>query len=75
VWRFQVSCACCGKAWVLESSLSEYEQQTLESRPCPDCGGYALCCYPPAENRATPLARRKSRLGKPLLASATRVGL
>jgi hypothetical protein len=30
--------------------LSDFEQQAIESCPCPRCGAYTLCCqHPPVE--------------------------
>jgi ribosomal protein S27E len=43
--KTKITCASCGKAWTLAHRSSIYEQQSLESRPCPRCGGYTLCCH------------------------------
>jgi hypothetical protein len=45
VTRFIVSCESCGLSWMVARSFSIYEQQTIESSPCPQCGAYTLCCY------------------------------
>ena len=42
-----VACAKCGLRWKRPepmSPISEYERQTVESRPCPGCGAYTLSC-------------------------------
>ena len=47
--RFSISCESCDRVWSTASSLSFYEKQSLESRPCPHCGAYTLCCTDPDE--------------------------
>jgi hypothetical protein len=42
-----VRCATCQHRWNLVGNWSEYERQAIESRPCPKCGAYALCCPEP----------------------------
>jgi hypothetical protein len=39
-----ISCETCGRAWAVASPYSVYEQQAVESCPCPHCGAYTLCC-------------------------------
>lgn len=34
----------CGQRWLVANTFSLYEQQTIESCPCPHCGAYTLCC-------------------------------
>ena len=43
--RLTISCETCDRSWSLGTSLSFYEQQALESRPCPHCGSYTLTCH------------------------------
>jgi hypothetical protein len=40
----RVQCLSCGKGWRVGRRLSFYEQQAVESRPCPSCAAYTLCC-------------------------------
>src|SRR6516162_3876112 len=40
----RIHCASCGRAWTVAGGNSAYEQQAVESCPCPICGGYTLCC-------------------------------
>ena len=42
--RLTISCASCGQAWAAAVPFSVYEQQAVESCPCPHCGAYTLCC-------------------------------
>ena len=44
-----IHCASCGQAWRTAVPFSVYEQQAVESCPCPDCGAYTLCCQDPVE--------------------------
>jgi hypothetical protein len=44
VEHLTIRCLSCERDWSLASSPSVYEQQALESCPCPFCGGYTLCC-------------------------------
>ena len=39
-----ITCASCGHRWEVANAFSVYEQQAVESCPCPDCGAYTLCC-------------------------------
>jgi hypothetical protein len=39
-----VACGSCDLNWVRAGGLTDYEQQALESRPCPACGAYTLTC-------------------------------
>jgi uncharacterized protein CbrC (UPF0167 family) len=47
--RLTISCESCERLWTLGCSLSIYEQQSLETRPCPHCGAYALTAHKPQE--------------------------
>src|SRR6266545_2526285 len=52
-----ISCESCDRHWAVATPYSLYEQQTVESCPCPHCGAYTLSCPEPAE----PPQRRGSR--------------
>jgi hypothetical protein len=45
--RVTIVCESCQRLWSIGRSLTIYEQQALESRPCPRCGAYTLCCHEP----------------------------
>jgi hypothetical protein len=49
--------------WSLACSFSFYEQQTLESHPCPHCGAYTLSCSDPASETAKSHKMRILRRG------------
>ncbi len=36
--RVSISCETCERLWSVNCTLTVYEQQALESRPCPHCG-------------------------------------
>jgi hypothetical protein len=36
---------------MVANNFSLYEQQAVESCPCPRCGAYTLCCHEPREAR------------------------
>ncbi|MCZ2343709.1 MAG: hypothetical protein LC104_18225 [Bacteroidales bacterium] len=38
----KVECGSCGQSWTRTGTSSIYEQQAVESRPCPQCGAYTL---------------------------------
>jgi hypothetical protein len=40
-----IGCVSCGRRWTASSSFSVYEQQAVESCPCPGCWAYTLCCH------------------------------
>ncbi len=40
--QLSVECMECGKGWSLPCGPSVYEQQALESCPCPFCGACVL---------------------------------
>lgn len=44
----------CERGWSLPTAPSVYEQQALESCPCPFCGAYVLTATP---DESTALAR------------------
>ena len=43
--RLLITCVSCGQAWTVAHTFSIYEQQAVESCPCPHCGAYTLCCH------------------------------
>jgi uncharacterized protein CbrC (UPF0167 family) len=45
--RLTISCDSCERLWTLGCALSVYEQQSLETRPCPHCGAYTLAVHNP----------------------------
>ncbi|MBY0456915.1 MAG: hypothetical protein K2V38_06230 [Gemmataceae bacterium] len=53
---WSVVCASCALSWKRAAEPSDYEQQALESRPCPGCGAYTLRC-----SRPQPHPARRSR--------------
>ena len=57
-----VVCAGCGIQWHRVGKASEFECQSIESRPCPQCGGYTLTCRE-AKPQSGPRAGRTSRPG------------
>jgi hypothetical protein len=42
--RLTIKCASCGHEWLTAAPFSLYEQQAVESCPCPHCAAYTLCC-------------------------------
>lgn len=42
--RLSIICESCERLWSVVCSLTIYEQQAMESRPCPHCGAYTLTC-------------------------------
>jgi hypothetical protein len=54
-----IHCLGCERQWTMASSASVYEQQALESCPCPFCGAYTLCCgeEEPQEQASSSLVR------------------
>jgi MinD superfamily P-loop ATPase len=62
-----ISCETCGRSWAVASPYSVYEQQAVESCPCPHCGACTLCCPDPAQR--TP--QQRARRGKPLQTAVT----
>ena len=61
VERLTIACETCERLWTLGAQLSFYEQQALESRPCPHCGAYTLTCQEPAAETA-PAGRWQSTM-------------
>ncbi|HKI31978.1 MAG TPA: hypothetical protein VKA46_08920 [Gemmataceae bacterium] len=53
-----ITCVSCGQAWTVAHTFSIYEQQAVESCPCPDCGAYTLCCHDPTESQLLDGSRR-----------------
>lgn len=37
-----IMCESCEQQWTADHSYSMYEQEMLESRPCPECGACTL---------------------------------
>jgi hypothetical protein len=46
VERLTIACVSCGRTWTVTPTFSIYQQQAVESCPCPHCGAYTLCCGP-----------------------------
>jgi len=44
---WKVCCGSCEHSWNLAGNWSDYERQSVESRPCPRCGAYTLKCPEP----------------------------
>jgi hypothetical protein len=42
--RLTIVCDSCERLWSIACQFSLYEQQAMESRPCPHCGAYTLSC-------------------------------
>ena len=42
--RLTIVCESCERLWSPNCSLTIYEREAMESRPCPHCGAYTLCC-------------------------------
>jgi hypothetical protein len=61
-----ITCASCGHRWTAANAFSAYEQQAVESCPCPDCGAYTLCCRDGPEG---PAAEPGAAEGGPALPS------
>jgi hypothetical protein len=49
--RISIACESCGRSWAIVADTTVYERQSIESRPCPACGAYTLCCPEPSEPR------------------------
>jgi len=47
VSTWTVTCESCNHSWPLVGNWSEYERQSIESRPCPECDAYTLCSPEP----------------------------
>ena len=41
---FTIRCESCACSWQMMNGATVYEQQAIESRPCPGCGAYTLSC-------------------------------
>jgi len=70
VVQLTISCASCGQSWSVPTPFSIYEQQSVESCPCPHCGAYTLCCREPAL-----VPRRPEYARRPLQTSTSRAAL
>lgn len=55
----RVQCLECERGWNAPSGLSVYEQQALESCPCPFCGACVLAVVPEKGERRPALAERE----------------
>jgi hypothetical protein len=42
--RLTIVCESCERLWSVACTLTIYEQQAMEARPCPHCGAYTLAC-------------------------------
>ncbi len=58
--KVTIVCETCERTLSAARVLSLYEQQALESRPCPHCGAYTLACHE-SEDRALAIAGRACR--------------
>lgn len=41
---WSVVCGSCSVNWPRVGQFSDYERESIESRPCPGCGLYTLTC-------------------------------
>jgi hypothetical protein len=57
VINWTIVCDNCNCSWRAAATYSIYERQALESRPCPRCGAYTLCC----QERSRAAQRVKAR--------------
>jgi Zn finger protein HypA/HybF involved in hydrogenase expression len=62
VFPLTITCAACGHAWAALRPFSLYEQQAVESCPCPRCGSYTLN-LPEPESEKPPRGKRRKREG------------
>jgi hypothetical protein len=62
VERLTIKCASCGREWLAAAPFSVYEQQAVESCPCPHCGAYTLCCHETAVSHRLATAARRADL-------------
>ncbi|MBY0228972.1 MAG: hypothetical protein K2W96_06820 [Gemmataceae bacterium] len=49
--RLEVRCLECERGWSLPAGFTVYEQQSMESCPCPYCGACVLSVAEPDEAR------------------------
>ena len=56
----RIHCANCKFHWTMNRGSSLYEQQTVESTPCPKCGAYTLSLTTSAADRK----EKSRRLGR-----------
>src|SRR5207244_2439199 len=59
--RLKIHCASCGQTWSLKIAFTVYEQQAVESSPCPRCGASTLCCPDPKDRQPLELAAHARR--------------
>jgi hypothetical protein len=67
--RTEIVCETCQRLWAVVGTLSFYERQAMEGRPCPQCGAYTLTCEDPP-----PRDRSGQRPRRPALSSFRRAG-
>jgi len=65
---YTVTCHSCADSWRLAGHWSAYEQEAVESRPCPHCDAYTLSSPDPTTAPAP--RRRAPRVGRQTLAYA-----
>jgi len=53
----RIACESCGRHWPADHELSLFEQQALESCPCPYCGAYTLAFHGSAEEATAAVGR------------------
>jgi hypothetical protein len=56
--RFIVFCETCERTWSTANAFTVYEQQSIESRPCPACWAYTLSCREPEAPKSLSLRPR-----------------
>lgn len=64
VGSWTVACGSCRFEW-RRGPVAHFEQEAVESRPCPGCGAYTLSCHAPKPTRhlrsRTDLAHRRPK--------------
>ena len=68
-----VCCESCDHRWTMLGHWSTYEQQAIESRPCPECDCYTLSSPEPVRSTVKPRTRRP-HLTRELTTSARLAG-
>lgn len=65
--RLTISCATCRQAWTFGLTVSYYEQEALEARPCPHCGACTLSVHDNADWLAVRprSAMQRARVARP----------
>src|ERR1700730_14448969 len=61
VIEWTIACGSCQRSWKAAATYSIYERQAVESRPCPACAAYTLCCRGPAEEPVLLKVRRRQK--------------